>query len=280
MASLQDQFLKALVERFAPQGIEAVIETLPEDLASKFRTLPEKVGKPPELFLAESKGVLSSMHPSWYEELVKGCPEELHGVIRTAILISSGRGAPKSALSLSPALTEFLINYLIGHWPERNVEGIENSTGATFPWLLTCDEETINKLAELLAVNDVVDIVRQTVDKRILQKILLPFTPLQQRFLRSCLHRPARLATLNKELTALLVEDPKRAAKTLLKRGFEEIGVALKGEPPLFVWHVLHRMDRKRADVLKKLMEREIPLTEQKGIKKRLSQAYQFLQKG
>jgi hypothetical protein len=277
MVSLQDQFLKALMERFGHPEMAAVIAALPEELASKFRVLPDRSGKAPELFFVASKRVLLGMHPGWFEELAQLCPQELQPVIRTALLEASGRAVSSGALS--PSIREFLLHYLVRHWPEREVEGVEYIENASFPWLLTCDEHVISKVVELLAVNDVVDVVRQTVDKKILQKILMPLTASQQRYLRSCLHRPARSATLNKELTALLLEDSKMAEEKLRMRGFEDMGQALKDEPPLFIWHMLHHIDKETARILKNEMEKEGSLKNQKGIKKRLSHAYEFLQK-
>jgi hypothetical protein len=279
MASLQEQFLKALMERFPHPGMAVAIGTLPEELGSKFRELPEKVGKAPELFLVQPQRVLKGMHPSWCEELVLLSPVALQPLIRTVVLEAIGKGVQIGIEALAEPVRKFLLGYLVAKWPERNTQGVEGIEGASFLWLAGCDERAIFTLAELLAVNDVVDVVRQIVDKKILQKILIALTPLQQQYLRSLLHRPSRSATLNKELTALLRNDPVAGAQNLMRKGVEELALAMKDEPDLLQWHVLHHIDREKACFFKKVMEKEISPEEQKEMKKHLSHAYQFLQK-
>jgi hypothetical protein len=279
MVSLEEQFLKALMERFPHPGMAAVLDTAPDDIASKFKGLPEKADKAPELFFIQPKRLLEGMHPSWCEELVLLCPAAMRPLIRKVVLDAVGKGMRKGIETLSEPIREFLLRYLVEKWPERNVQGVESIEGASFQWLAISDERMVFILAELLAVNDVVDVVRQIVDKMILQKILAALTPIQQRYLRSLLHRPSRSATLNKELTALLLDDPKTGAQTLMKRGFEELAYAIKDEPSLLQWHMMHHIDREKACFLKKIMEKEVSLVNQKEAKRHLSHAHQFLQK-
>lgn len=277
MVSVHDQFLKALLERFPHPGIAAVLQELPDELAAPFRTLPAKVGKAPETFFAQARPALRGMHPSWCEELVAVCPEVLQPLIRRVILEAVGK--EKSQLPISDFVRNFLLRYAIDKWPERSIEGIEAIEGTSFRWLALCDEAKLMTLAELLAVNDVVDVVRQIVDKKILQKILNVMTPLQQRYVRALLHRPVRAATLNKELTAILLDDPVKGSQVLLKKGFEELALALKDEPQLLRWHVLHRIDRATAMSLTQAMESAVSAKHGAEMKKNLAHAYQFLQK-
>ncbi len=279
MVSLQDEFLKALMERFPNPGMAAVIEALPEELGSKFRLLPQRVGKAPELFFAQPKRVLAGMHPSWCEELVHFSPEALRPLIRMLVLDAVGKNEGKTEISLTVPLRNFLLRYLVDKWPERTIQGVESIEGASFGWLAKSDERTLLSLVELLAVNDVVDVVRQIVDKKTLQKILAVLTPLQQRYLRSLLYRPIRLATPNKELTTFLLDDPTLGAQRLTQRGFEELAIAMKQEPELLQWHVLHHIDRKKASFLKEVMEKKVAPEEVSKVQKHLSHAYQFLKK-
>lgn len=277
MVVVEGQFLKALMERFAHPGMASVIQTLPPELASAFQELPERVGKAPELFFIQPKRVLGGMHPSWCEELVQLSPPVLQPLIRQLVLEAVGK--EKTEETISDPVRQFLLRYAISKWPERSIQGVESIEGASLQWLAAYNEQTLYSLAELLAVNNVVDIVRQIVDKKVLQKILASLTVLQQKYLRSVLHRPVRSATLNKELTALLIDDPVTGAQTLLKQGFEELGHAIKSEPQLLQWHVLHHIDREKAIFLKGVMESKISSGEEAEIKKRLFHAYQFLKK-
>ena len=93
------------------------------------------------------------------------------------------------------------------------------------------------------------------------------------------MHRPARSLALNKELTALLLDESYDRVQWLRNKGFEEFGRALKDQPKLLVWHVLHHIDRERALFFEKVMAKEISSKEQIEVQKRLTNAYQFLTK-
>ncbi len=279
MVSVQDQFLKALMERFPHPGRGAVVEALPQELAERIQCLPDKVGKAPESFFAQAKNVLQGMHPTWCEELVLLTPEPLQPLMRALILDVVGRGKKGEAAGLTVPVRDFLLRYVVDKWPERSIQGVEEIEGTSFRWLATSEERTIVLLAGLLAIHDVVDVVRQIVDKRILQKIFTAMTSLQQRYLRSLLHRPARSATLNKELTALLLDDPKAGAQMLMRRGLEKLAVAMQDEPPLLQWYVLHHIDQERAQFLVHAMEKKNSAAEKAEMKRHLTHAHQFLKK-
>ena len=274
MGSLQEQFLKSLIEKFPHSGMTAVLENLPEELAAPYRVLPDKVNIAPELFFSVPSRILATIHPSWVEELLVRCPEALHPILRSVLLASESKEA-----QISEVLRAFLLSYLLRKWPERGALGVEFIEETEFRWLVACDEKTIVVLAELLAVYDVVDVVRQIVDKRILQKILSLLTPMQQRYLRSLLPRPARSAPLNKELVSLLLDESYGREQWLKNKGLQEFGHARKDQPKLLVWHVLHHIDREKALFFEKVMEKEISAKEQIEVQKRLTNAYQFLTK-
>lgn len=279
MASLEGQFLKALIERFSHPGLAAVLENMPDDLASKFKGLPDSGGRTPESFFLQPKRLLEGMHPSWCDELVLLCPTAIQPLMRTIVLDAFQKKGKTGGGTLTEPLRQFLLEILVAKWPERSVLEMAGEEGASFPWLASCDEQAIFSLAQLLGVNDVVDVVRRIVEKKTLQKILFALTPMQQRYLRSLLHRSPRSATLNKELAALLQDDPKMGAKILLKQGLEKLAVAMKDEPGLLVFHVMHHIDREQAFFLKEVMEKKVAPGMHMEMKKNLSHAYQFLQK-
>jgi hypothetical protein len=279
MASQQEQFLKALIERFPHPGMKDAVEALPQELALKFKNLPERIGKSPEAFFIQPKRVLKDMHPSWSEELVLLCPGCLQSLLRKVLLDTVEGKEMKEGGGISDSIKEFLLGYLVSKWPDRNMLGIENIEGASFSWLATADSKMISLLGELLPVNDIVDVVRKIVDKKILQRILSGLSAVQQRYLRSLLHRPSRSSALNQEVRQLLQEDAQKVAHVLACKGQEELAYAIKDEPELLLWHLMHRIEREKAFALKKMMEKQISQGEQTEMKKRLSHAFQFLQK-
>jgi hypothetical protein len=270
MESLQASFLKALVEKFPHAGLTAVLEGAPEEYASKFRVLPDRSGIAPELFLSSPERLLKGLHPSWIDEILVSRPEALRPVLRTALAHEE---------SLPPTLRSFLLAYFVERWPDRTTLPVEFIGETSLIWLASCDDHTLTTLAELVAVPEGVDIVRHIVDKKMLQKIMAPLNVFQQRYLRSLLHRPVRTTVLNKELMELLIHDAARGAEFLRTKGFEILGAALKQEPPLLVWHVLHHLNRDRALWLQKEMGKAVSDEKQEEAKRNLMHAYQFLKK-
>lgn len=274
MGTQQGRFLQALIERFPNPKLRAVLEAASEAILSQFRTLPEKAGIAPEMVWTAPRALLLSIHPSWHDEIIEQCPKALQAHLR-AIL----QKAEKHRADENNPVTLFLLDYLVSQWSDKNVQGVEEIEETPLRWLADCNEQQITAIAELLAVHDVVDIIRQIVDKKILQKILLPFTQLQQRYLRSLLHRPVRSATLNKELLALLKENPEEAKVHLLNQGLEKIGQALKGSSQLLSWHVLHHLNRKQARFLSEVIARKASESELAEAKKTVIHAHEFMKR-
>jgi hypothetical protein len=274
MGTQQGLFFQALIERFPHPKLRAVLEAAPEEIFSQLRTLPDKAGIAPEMVWTTPRSLLLSLHPSWHEEIIEHCPQVLQPRLRT--LLQDAREHPKDDKN---PVALFLLDYLVSQWPDKQTQGVEAIEETPLRWLADCDEQRVAKIADLLAVHDVVDIIRHIVDKKILQKILSPFSPFQQRYLRSLLHRPIHSATLNKELLALLKGNSEEARARLLQRGFERIGQSLKEAPPLLIWHVLHHVDRERAQFLSEVLNRTASGSELAEAKRNAIHAHEFLKR-
>lgn len=274
MEHLQQRFFQALIGQYPQPEFQKVFTNASDQLATMLTSLPKKVGKSPEAILDEPRSLFFSMHLSWQEEVFFCCPTELHQCIRAAL-----QKASEKRSTSENSLDQFLLLYLMKKWPERVTEGIESIEETPLRWLAQCDETTITSLMELIATYEIVDFVRSVVDKKILQKIFLGLTPLQQRYVRSLLHLPKQQSSFSKEQTSLMVNDPEVAKKQLSKKGLERMGLALKTAPDLLIWHVLHHMDRDQA----RLIKQNIPKTPSPKCveaSKHLMHAYQFLKKG
>ena len=274
MGTQQELFLQALIERFPNPQLHSLLESAPESILSKFRSLPERAGISPEALWTAPRALLLSIHPSWHEELVDRCPKTLQPKLRSVL-----KDAQSHPLNEIDPLKLFLLDYLVSQWPDKDVQGLETIGEAPLRWLADCDEQLIRQIADLLAVHDVVDILRQILDKKTLQMILKPFSPLQQRYLRALLRRPIRSVSLNKELLSLIRNDPEKAKKQLVQRGQERFAQALKEAPPLLVWHVLHHLPQKQARSLMELVDRPASKAELAGALKGAAHAYEFLKR-
>ena len=274
MEMQQGLFFQALTERFPHPMLHAVLEASSEALAPEFRALPGRAGVTPESMWTAPRNLLLSVHPSWHEEIIERCPQDLQPTLRTIL-----HDAQEHHLENTSPLSLFLLDYLISQWPDKNVQSIESIGETPLRWMANCSEQQLDTIAKLVAVHDSVDVVRHIVEKKILQKILLPFSPFQQRYLKALLRRPIRSATLNKELLALLRDSPDEAKERLVERGLEKLGQSLQGASPLLIWHVFHHIDRDRAQLLSEIMAHPIPESELSEIKRNIVHAYEFLKR-
>jgi hypothetical protein len=266
-ATVSAQFLKALLEKVANPDISAVIENLPEEMKERFQNLPDKAEKPFEKFFISPKDVLDALHSSWHEELVPFVAEELRPLMRRVLLEKE-----------ESALRSFLLSYLVNKWPDKDLPDVKEAKETPLSFLLDSDEGTVAQLQELIVVHDIVDEVRQVVDRRRLQQILQKLSLLQQKYLRSQLHRSTRPTGPNLGLVGLLKQEPQKASEMLQRRGEERFACALKGEPAVFLWYFFHRMDRHAALKLQTAMEMEASTVERAQAKKHLVEAFRFLQ--
>jgi hypothetical protein len=274
MGTQQGLFFQALIERFPHPGLGDVLKTAPEPIASLLGTLPNKAEITPDKVWTAPRGRLLSIHPSWCDNVIVQCPAILQPTLQTVL-----RNARENHSEGLRPLPLFLLDYIVSKWPEKGVQGVESIGETPLRWLADCNEQKLNDIANLLVVHDVVDIVRHIVEKKILQKILRPFSPLQQRYLRTLLRRPIRSATLNTELLSLLQDSPEEAKECLKRRGLEKLGQSLQGTPPLLVWHVLHHVDQKLAQLLSKIIKRSVPEAERLRTRREALHAYEFLKR-
>jgi hypothetical protein len=207
------------------------------------------------------------LHFSWHEELVPFVAKGLQPVMRRALLEKEE----------SP-LRSFLLSYLVNKWPDKYLPNIKEAKEASFAFLLESDEKTIEQLQELIVVHDIVDEVRQIVDRKRLQQLLQQLSPLQQKYLRSLLHRPVRSSGLSLGFVKLLSQDSQGASDMLHHRGEDRFACALKEEPTVFLWYFFHGMERHSARKLQVVMEKKASIVERAQAKKHLVEAYRFLQ--
>ena len=129
---------------------------LPQEIAMRFSLLPDRVGVDPENFLVTPSRILSSLHPSWYEELVEAVPEGMRPVVNRSLEeYRQGEESP---------LREFILGYLVNSWSDKDIPCLETMERGDFSWLLECNPEEIETIASLVGTYDLVEEVRKTID--------------------------------------------------------------------------------------------------------------------
>jgi len=265
-----DLFLRSLLEKFPHPSSQKVMGDLPQEIAMRFSLLPDHVGVDPENFLVTPSRILSSLHPSWYEELVEAVPEGMRPVVNRSLEeYRQGEESP---------LREFILGYLVNSWSEKDIPCLETMERGDFSWLLECNPEEIETIASLVGTYDLVEEVRKTIDKKSLEKLFSSLSLMQRRYLRALLHTPlpGLKSTINlPEFLRLPTEEGK---ERLLARGYERLATALQGQDEIFIWYLLHRLERSQAHSLERRLK-EGRVEESSRSKTYITHAYQFLKR-
>lgn len=260
------QFLRALIGAFPHSETQKIIRSMPQDLSSRFGEPTSKVS--PKAFVFSPTKLLRTIHPSWHQEILSVCPEVCRPALERCLLDSTKQ---KSEISLSP-FNRFLLGYFIALWPESHTPGVEFVEETSLRWLM---DASIESCIDLMAVYEIADGVHKTVEKKVLQQVWTRLSSLQQRFLRTVqtTYIPSKIS-----LAEFLKQTPDEGGRLLLQKGLQRLGWALRGEPPIFLWHIFHRMERAQAMVVKDSME-AAPKKDEEAAKKQLQSIYQFLQR-
>ena len=138
-------------------------------------------------------------------------------------------------------------------------------------------------MIDLLAVHDIIDEVRQIVNKRQLDLLLGELTASQQRYLQHCFHQKTKLLFEPIQIWQLYKEK-KQVGTVLHKRGLRRLAVGLAKYPTDFIWHLAHIFDIGRGKILLRLIEkRELSEEATAGagqmIQMQVQQIYQILRK-
>jgi hypothetical protein len=268
MAELSAQFLRSLIEAFPHPLTAKVVEALPPELSARFGSQSQKVH--PKAFLCVPSKILRTIHPSWHEEIAACCPGILRPVFTKCMLHEMQQPVTESVPP--PAVKEFVLGACLSAWPDSTVPGVEFIEQTQFSALL---QASIDVVISLLAVFEIAADVRKIVEKKVLLQLWARLSPLQQRFLRS-LHAPSLSPRIS--VKEFLQRSDEEASQLLFHTGAERLGWALCGEPPIFLWHLFHRMERAHALEIRAALE-NTPKNEENAAKKQLVLVQQFLQR-
>jgi len=271
MPSVADCFLRSLFEKFPHPSSQKVLGDLPQEIAERFTALPDRTGVDPDRFLVTPSRVLSTLHPSWYEELIQAVPNEMQSIVEHFL-------QEYSAGEDENPLREFILGYLVNRWVDRDIPCLETLERGDLSWLLQYSPEEIETVASLVGICDLVDQVRRTIDKKSLHDLFASLSRIQQRYLRVLLHTPLSKLPSEIELAELLRLSVEKRQERLLLRGYQCLADALGDQGETFIWYLLHRLERSQAHLLEDLLKKDA-VTEPSRAKAQLIHAYQFLKR-
>ncbi len=249
-------FLRLLLNRFNTDKPEQLAQIVPkEDHEALSPTYI--ANNDPRLMLFLPQSWLSSIDSSWLKPCVEKMSKPLQEVYAKAFPKQFGKSEAKSAYN--DTVQDFLITYLHSVCSEKEVTPkVLLPTWELSP-LLDLSRTELLEIVDLLAMYDLVEDMRQIVDKKLLTSILQYLTHEQQHYLRLLLRQKSSKKPSSLSIRELLKEG-KKFPQTLHKLGLQKLAFAISGASKDFCWHILHILDLPRAKFLQNhIKEEEVP---------------------
>lgn len=125
--------------------------------------------------------------------------------------------------------------------------------------LISLKKGELVDLIDFLGIYDLAEEVKHVIDKKKLMQIYETLTPKKHELLRRCMHLRDRLVTKRINIERW-DGDHEKLNSVLYERGIRRLGVALSGDNPDFIWHVVHILDVGRGtDLMKHINKDENP---------------------
>lgn len=209
-----------------------------------------------ELDLVENQ--LSQIHYSWFAPFLRSLPENEIKLFLTALTPVQIQGLKQSLLlsNTLPVPSSVGKNYLekmlfetvasedlvpLSCLPDDPLNILLN---LTFPELLS--------LIDLSSMHDLSIEIRHIIETSKLKEIYALLTKAQITFLKTLLHRKEAVSFKRMELIRWK-GDREALRYLLLQRGINRIAKSLHGHHPSLLWHIAHRLDTEKGQLLIKL---------------------------
>lgn len=262
-------FLKLLLDKFAPKRQEALLKLLPAEEAEAIRVHTTVHGEPDSILFRPTAWI-KSLHPSWLAKPLEEIPS-LQQPLRALFATQE-----PSVQQYPPLVKEFLLTVLHTHCTiEEPLPKVLIAHNPLEP-LLHMNAQELMQVVDLLAVLDILEDVRQIIDKKVLKTLLGLLSAKQQQYVRESLRQKIRGTTPPFKVLDLLKE-PKLFRKTLHKRGLEKFALAISGLDVDFLLNIYHTLDLKRAQFLMHLVEQELVPEQTNTMRLQILHSIQFL---
>jgi len=249
-------FLRLLLNRYNKDKPETLANIMPKDEHDTLQAV-DIASSEPQLMLFLPQTWLASIDGSWLVPAVEKMSKPLQEVYKKAFPKLFGDKEAKS--SYSQTVQDFLITYLHGLWKEEEVTPKVLLPMWELSPLLQLSRQELLDIVDLLAMHDLVEDMRQIVDKKLLQTVLQHLTAEQQHYLRQLLRQKSRQKPTSLSIRELLKEG-KKFPQMLHKLGLQRLAFAMSGATSDFCWHILHTVDLPRAKFLQNhIKQEEVP---------------------
>ncbi|MCC5831961.1 MAG: hypothetical protein JJU12_02840 [Chlamydiales bacterium] len=239
---------------------------LPERLANEVKSSPLPTTRDFSKLLSQKKWV-ETIHFSWFYEPLKPLKPETTQLFlsllpqKKAAEVGKMLSLPLKKVSYSPFMRPFLMDEF-KRKIQRGVEvvSVDHLPPSDCNLLLNLNKKELLNLIDLLGVHDLSADLRQVVDKEMLRKIYAALSSEQLRFLHYCTKQPMKW--ISPKLGLPSWDGSKEKLRRMLHgRGLIRLGRALFDEDESFKWHLLHRLDIGRAQIIEKILRQKQEVT-------------------
>ncbi len=247
----------AFLNKCAPEQHAALLQFLPFSEAEHLQSLPRTLGNPSKQFELPEE-MLDQIHFSWITPILRALPETEIRLFLSSLNQAQIKGLKQQLLFANhlPQLPSLIQNYLRHTLFE----------GLSIPDLLppSClPDQPLNTLLEfpyarllvlidLLSMHDLACEIRHIIDTVKLKRIYSLLTPSNQAYLKSLSHKKEPVAFKKIGLNHWN-KDTEALRSILLQRGVNRLAKALYSHDPSLLWHLTHRLDIERGQMLHKL---------------------------
>ena len=248
--------LGGLLFRFHSEEGRALYRYLP----AKERVQMETLSVPKDLQFGQLFSAdkwMEPLHYSWFAAFLETLPPAL--LLATLprkqgeALAKTLRSIPEKK-SLSPFLRTYLSSYLKDLMQKNAVLPTAHLPPSDLNDLFSLSKPELLHLIDLLGIHDLAAELRHVVDKMVLTKIYGVLTQEQRHFCHYCSKQPMPWVPPKLNITAW--DNEKRSLNILLhQRGLFRLAKALTLEDPSMRWHLCHRLDVGRGQIVIKHMK-------------------------
>lgn len=201
---------------------------------------------------------LKEMHYSWLAPFLRSLPETEIKLFLTALTPIQVKGLKASLLLTNtlPASSSIAKNYfektLFDLVAPEDLVPLSCLPSDPLNVLLSLSYSELLSLIDLLCMHDLSVEIRHIIETSKLNEIYDLLTKAQTSFLKTLLHKK-ELVTFKKMGLSGWKGDREALRSMLLQRGVNRIAKSLYGHHPSLLWHVAHRLDSEKGQLLIKL---------------------------
>lgn len=205
---------------------------------------------------------LQNIHYSWLLNPIEQMSSSLQSYVISALPESQAKGIERllqishQQLPLSQPVKVFFLNVLYSRLQASSVIPIPFLPKTPLTFLANLGKQEVVELMDFLAMHDLVQEVRQIVDKARLKLLYACLSKKHQQYLRIVLHQQDKIIVPKLGLDKW-DGNCKFLETEIHRRGIIRLGKALSGQHPDLIWHISHTLDTGRSAILLKNCTKE-----------------------